>query len=599
MVAITGRYLELVVWILMIVQAAISAGGRTGASLVAPTTVTWYIRADDGGTPAQCDGKGNAAYPGSGSGLHCAYKALYYMATNNTSSAAFSWRSAPGDHIKYGDTAEDTAGNDIHGGGIVWLPCGSHSELCEIGAPPNGTVIEGVNSSSCSDPFTSANRIKGVGDGLFEMLDFQGTSDITVNCIGIYSPDDCSAVVGAGQCAHGTNNWVQHGIRFQYLNGKGPTRLTLMNMFVVGMASQCMLGSGMNTSSGDTTTVFNVHLDACGAADWDWDGGLCAANACASVGNVNFTGSTVNFSGCVNSTSPITTEAAILPDHCAGQSNGGYGDGFAIGVSVGNTNVTICNNSFSFNIQDAIDTLHANDTPGNHANIVVCFNITNGNGGQMLKFGAADTNTGYGNNLNGACAEMSLTTMAPMNTWPSSYHTNLNNADLCRANDQIVFALKSGSVTTFIANTMTGQNTVGYDVGCAPGITVCTIGTIIKFQDNISIGFGNPLNGGTFPAGWFENGLSSGGNSDPLGNSGSLMNHNIWFHQSTGCPQSSFDTPGSLCGTDPQLVNQGVYTIDPHLSGGSPAIGAGILTFVTQDLFGNPFSNPPSIGAVQ
>lgn len=599
MISIIGRYLELVFWILMTVQSALSGGGRTGAPAHVPSSNTWIIRADDGGNPQQCDGKANAAYPGSGSGLHCAYKALYYMATDNLTSAPFAWRNAPGDHIKYGDTAEDTAGIANGGGTITWLACGTNSTQCTPPPMPDGTVIEGVNSGSCTNPFSSANRIKGVGDGLFEILDTQGTSDVRVSCIGLYGPDDCTTVVGPGQCVSGTNNWVQHGIRMQYQNGKGPTRLTLEDMFIVGMGSQCILGSGMNTSSGDTTTLNNVHLDACGAADWDWDGGLCAANACASIGNVNLIHSTVRFAGCVNSVFPITTEAAIKPDHCAGQSTGGYGDGFAIGVSVGNTNVTICNNTFEYNVQDAIDTLHANDVPGNHANIIVCFNITNGNGGQMLKFGAADSNTGYGNNLNGACAELSLTTTAPMSTWPTSYHTNLNDADLCRASDQLVFALKNGSTTTFIANTVTGQNTVGYDVGCAPGITICTIGTVIKFQDNITIAYANPLNGGTFAAGWFENGLSGGGNSDPLGNSGSLMNHNIWFHQSTGCPQSSFDTPGSLCGTDPQLVNQGVYTIDPHLSGGSPAIGAGILTFVTQDLFGNPYLNPPAIGAVQ
>lgn len=561
---------------------------------------TWYIRANDGGTAVQCTGLANAAYPGTGTHQPCAFNNIMYMWTDNTSAAAPAWRSGIGDTIQYGTMAEDVIGIANGGGTVNWLYCAANSEACVMPLMPSGTHIWGFNKGNCSDPFASANRIKGTGSnangGLFEILDVQGTSDADIECIGIYQADNCSNTAGnAGACVKGTNNYVQHGIRIAYLLSPGPTRLTLKDMFVVGMSGQGILGSHFGTGP---NLIQNVHLAANAFAGWDWDSNGCGTG-CKSTGDVQFTQSSIDYSGCSNSTLPFTTLASIKPDHCAGQSNGGYGDALGVGVAIGSITLTVDHSSFQLNVQDAIDTLHSNDGGADHGTVIAFNNYTAGNGGQMLKFGGTDVNTAYDNILGGACAELSLTTTAPMNTWPSSYKTNLSSGDLCRASDQVVLALKNGSVTSFIHNTILGQNTTAFDIGCAGGITLCTTGTTIVFKDNLTIAYGNPLNGNTFASGIFLNGLTSGGNVDPFSNAGSAIDHNLWYQPHNGCPQSSFETNSFCPNTNPLLVNQTVYAFNANLLVGSPAIGAGVATAISTDYAGNVFGTPPSMGALE
>src|ERR1017187_8758097 len=55
----------------------------------------------------------------------------------------------------------------------------------------------------------------------------------------------------------------------------------------------------------------------------------------------------------------------------------------------------------------------------------------------------------------------------------------------------------------------------------------------------------------------------------------------------------TLNSPGSFT-TAPQLLVDGI-----HLANGSPCIGAGISAVAGMDVFGNAWSNPPSVGCAE
>jgi hypothetical protein len=559
----------------------------TLAAFLAPTPVTWYIRPTDGGTPAQCTGQTNAPYPGTGTAQACAYSTIFYMVTNNTSSAAFSWRSAAGDIIQYGEMATpDVIGLRLGSGiGLVLQKCSGDAPDCDLPPPPNSTHLWGVNKGNCNDPFVSANRWLGI-NGVFFMFNVAGTSNVDVQCILMTQPDDCTHVSISARCVFGTNNYGQHGFHLADGTNQGPINLLIKDVAIVGLSSQCMLGSHINSSSGDTTTLTNVYMWGCGLAGWDWDSGVSGTNQ-QSVGTVTMQVD-VRYSGCVI-VMPFTTQASVKADHCAGESTGGYGDGLGIGVPSLHLNLIIHDSFFMYNVQDGPDTLHMGDLPSNTSSQTLLRNTSIGNGGQIFKQGAVLNSTQINNFAWGDCAVMVQNTVAPMSTWPSSYLTNLSSGDLCRAGDQWTINIQNGGTYIFNHNTTVGYNGVAWDFECASGVTSCDVGVVVVFENNLNIAYAN---GGPFAAGLFLNGIA-----DVFAHTGSILAHNSWFNYRNGCQQDSVET--SFICTNPTLTNQLINSINPIPLSGSPVIGAGITTSTTTDLDNNAFSSPPSIGAIE
>ncbi|MEO6911121.1 MAG: hypothetical protein ABI158_09375, partial [Edaphobacter sp.] len=97
---------------------------------VSAHAATWYIRTD-GGTSAQCNGHTNAALAGA-TGANCALSNPFYLVTDNTTGAAFSWTFsglggavAGGDTIQFEDVGPYYMGETLNGLGTHWIACGT------------------------------------------------------------------------------------------------------------------------------------------------------------------------------------------------------------------------------------------------------------------------------------------------------------------------------------------------------------------------------------------------------------------------------------------------------------------------------------------
>jgi hypothetical protein len=104
------------------------------------TASTWYVRSD-GGTSAQCTGRANAAYPGSGTLQACAFSLLDDAANAAT----------------YGDTIK------IHAGDTVGTPVGNHFGevwLRDKGTPPTGTDADYITITT-DDPTGTPAALSG------------------------------------------------------------------------------------------------------------------------------------------------------------------------------------------------------------------------------------------------------------------------------------------------------------------------------------------------------------------------------------------------------------------------------------------------------
>ena len=167
---------------------------------------------------------------------------------------------------------------------------------------------------------------------------------------------------------------------------------------------------------------------------------------------------------------------------------------------------------------------------------------------------------------------------------PASYNAGLSL--FCRANgDGFAFGLTSTSTYTFQNNTFLGYGTVSYDIECGGSGGDCS-GAQLIFENNIDIGFPNPLNGGTAPALFYG---GPGVAAQPF----TTRDHNIayGFHDIT-CPTSF---TAETCAS-PLLVSQPTFTseasldaVDFHLSAGSPAVDSGVaIPAVSDDHDGNP-----------
>ena len=80
------------------------------------------------------------------------------------------------------------------------------------------------------------------------------------------------------------------------------------------------------------------------------------------------------------------------------------------------------------------------------------------------------------------------------------------------------------------------------------------------------------------------------------------MTNNLWDTLQTGCPASATAAyeKKPVC-SDPLLVGESnINAINPGLTSGSPAIGAGLaISGITTDYNGSTRPNPPALGAFE
>jgi len=570
------------------------------------TGTVWHIR-HDGGDNVQCTGTTNAAYPGSGTGVACAYNHPYQMLNYSGNWTSF----AAGDTMEFDDPPTNTTpyyiGEQNGGVGSDWsAPIGgicpppnspaSNGAACILPVLPSNTTIKGQNYGSCHTAghtgLVNPTILSGI-NGVFAVLQVGGTSGVTISCIEVTQPDTCTSAgygQGPGQCTS-TSNYVNYaGLMLEYQTSQGPANMTLTDFAVVGTSNRGIMGSHLNVLSTDTFTASDIYVIGNGQAGWDGDGGGCN-NSCESVGTMNLSYLDIEWNGCMAvkpyniGISPETAPNAF--NYCYGQNTSGYGDGF-VQLAAGNLTMNVTHSMFKYNTQDGFDGAHLSDDPNTSPATNISSSWSEGNAGQTFKIGAGASSTAINNVSISNCHILSNSAAFPNN--PSGWVT-LDAGDTCRANgDQWALTMRPNTSITLENNTSVGYGTVMYDVECSGFVPNCNGGTLV-FTNNLSKGYPDPANSGQMASGlYFGPGLSS---------SIATADHNLWNTMRTGCPDSAVPGETNYVCADPLLVGESnIDAINPSLTSTSPAIGAGVsISGITTDYNSATRPNPPSIGA--
>ena len=272
--------------------------------------VTYYIRLD-GGTNVQCDGKTNHALAGA-SGTNCAFNHPYQMLTY-----VGAWANlVANDTIQFADSPSNTTpyymGEQNAGVGFAWGGAGGSGPLggicpapnqpypagaaCVLPVIPDGVQIIGQNAGSCHTAghtgLVTPTILSGI-NGAFSVLNVQGSNNVSLSCIEITQPDNCSTQGGGsgGGCARPRPTTSPFGgIVLVYQLAQGPRNMTMTDVAVDGTGgSWDSRYAHQRTMSGDVMTVSDLYLIGNGGVGWNADGGGCNgahSNDCESVGTL-------------------------------------------------------------------------------------------------------------------------------------------------------------------------------------------------------------------------------------------------------------------------------------------------------------------------
>ncbi len=515
--------------------------------LVLPAhAATRYVR-PDGGTPTQCTGATDAPYPGSGSGLPCAWDHPFRALPPDGSPA----RIAGGDTLVIGSGAYRMGlGAPGADGCDPFAPWD-----CRMPAPPSGpdaaqpTRVVGAGwDAGCPDPpeLWGADRAAVV-------VELEGVSHLQLACLEITDRSSCIEhhADPAYRCARDAppyGDWAAVGIHAADSAG-----VLLSDLDVHGLAA-----IGIHAGRLTDWTVERSRIAANGWAGWDgdlWDGDD------GNQGALVFRQLEVAWNGCAEDPSAD----APLPASCWSQTAGGYGDGFAAGTSGGSWTFQSCR--VHHNTSDGIDLLYLDPT----AAVTVDRLEAHSNAGNPLKVAA------------GVVEILTSVLVADCAAFEGT-----GQVDPCRAaGNALALALHPGGMASVHSSTVTGQGDCLLEATCAGGgcdgsEQVVVRNTLLAGQTDWAqpwqrtcLAWSDPA---TLPA-------------DPLDLDWSL----VWHTEGDPCPGAD-----SVCGQDPRLVSSRLEDFDAHLLPGSPAADAGSASGAPAgDLAGTPRDAAPDIGAYE
>jgi hypothetical protein len=590
-------------------QSAAVSLAVSPAAVTNPGT-TWYVRPDGGtrysslATAGQCDGKGDAAYPGSGVNQHCAFNDVRYFWQDGTWASgatfpAYGWVGSGGDtylirgsiadgvsyRIGWNNNSNSFDATEGQYWGVAGDPYGSGIPVPLAGTPGQHTRILGENYGACHAASAKA-ELHG-GFGVYYVLNMKGASYVDVACVDITDHSSCGRASQATACdtSIGTlSDFATYGVGWS--NTSNHDSLTDVRIHGVGSA-------GMIGPTGDGVVM--SYLDVVGnpSSGWDADAGD------GTLGN----GSTLvqNFSILWNGCAEEYPIVDALPyQQCRDDNSGGYGDGFGT-ASVTSTapwNVHFDQGTVAYNTQDGLDALHLT---GAGSSMTITRVLAYGNMGQQIKVGGAG-GAAINNVIVGNCNALRQAIPGT----PAGYNSQLS--DFCRAADTtIALALQNGSSLIFDDNTIySGASTVIELICATGGVGNCTDTYSIDYRNNIFLGFQNSAATG-YPSGGNQQypGLFYWGSdipNNPFTEAGSFFANNVTYHQRSGWACPAAGETNAVCG-DPGLVDEGWYNygygnMAPGAS--SVVIGAGVaIPGILTDYTGQTRGNPPTIGAYE
>ncbi len=618
---------------------------------------TWYVRAD-GGTrydssraggnlSVQCDGKHDAAYPGSGTNQPCAFNDFRYIYDDQATYRYFNVAIAGGDTVVVDNTKQWRIGFDATASGtangVGWCPGQSGAIYCATPVLPSGipsqpTQIVGRNVNSCTTSTGAADPSKmsqlfGGQNLEAELITLKQTHDMVVSCIELTRHSQCST---AGQyngaedytiprCQTSTapfDDTASKGIGTDYAT----EHVTLRNMFIHNFSSRGLQGPiGLGTFLSDHVDIENAESTG---VDFDDGTGRSLTNLMPNqdvFGNYSspfwdFESSTIGWSGCYE-------EYPFVPSHhihsigCYGQNNEGQGDGLGSANAGQEFDLKFGNHSvLKYNVQDGEDVGH-NGGSNPHT-----FTFTNssayGNEGSQIKWGWGFTTVFVANNfIESYCDRMSQ----PIADSVATYGRTVTGSDRCRAGSALSFNLPDNATSTFANNSIISYDPQVIDVSCVPSVTAganCAHSTmtwennIVRIHTDFNV---TNYNGNNIASTWCGGSCNANGNNNNIGNW--VFKNNLYYGADRDCSNgvmsynnllaNSLTTSNDKCldplfAGEPEVsdvsTNQSVldnynFTLSPS----SPAIHYGVpVAGLTTDFLGNPYNtSTPSIGALE
>ena len=576
------------------------------ACLVCPSLfgATWYVR-PDGGTrysaavpTGQCNGKSDAAYPGSGTNRPCAFSDVRFLWTDGTyctdisaNSTCWKWigsggdtyllRGSLADHITYRIGSSGPNSKDIFG--LAGNPYGAGAPPPPSGTSSAHTRLVGENFASCSAPSAKTQLHGGYGVGA--VLSLAAASYVDVACLDITDFSPCGRSGQAHQCKTGypLDDYASNGIVFTRLTN----HTTLTDVRVHGLGAAGILGP-----TGDGVTMTRLEVLGNASAGWNADAG----DGTTGTGSLLVQNFNISWNGCAEEY-PITHP---LPyNECTDQEHAGYGDGFgtATVASSPGWQAHFDQGVVSYNTQDGLDALHL---IGSGSSMTITRVLAYGNIGQQIKVGGA-SGTAVNNLIVGNCRAMSVDIPGT----PSGYNRTLG--PFCRAGDEAVLLTAGKNATlVFDNNTIYSAGRIGIELECDGSSGACDASSKMLYRNNIFVGFpqdakhGYPGEVGTQE---YPTPLYTEMEVNVLRNPGSIDSHNVTYRQRPdgACPVGAYEKD-AICGP-PGLIDESYHLYgygNMAPAAGSPAAKSGIaLADVHVDYAGMQRPETPSRGALE
>ena len=521
--------------VLHLSTAALLAWGGFAAFNVASAT-TYYVRTD-GGTAVQCNGRADAAYPGSGTNLSCAWNHPFVALPPSTSNHPQAPRIHGGDTLiidpgsyEIGIGAKDAT--QLYGACTSSYPWDCEMQPVPSGTASNPTRILGAGwDTGCKAPpeLWGSNRV-------YRVVGLDGSSNVVVGCLNL---DDHSACIDGDSDTNVACNrnapygpWSPLGIHAQDSNN-----VTLQDLHIHGFAS-----TGIQAGRLSNWTVNRVRIIGNGRAGWNGD--LGGTSGSSNSGTMTFNNDEIGWTGCTEQY-PSTTIYA-----CWGQMTGGYGDSFGSAKTGGNW---IFNQIYIHDgTQDGLDMLYADGT----GKVTVLRSRFIGNAGNQVKI--AGPSVVQNSVIIGNCAHFN-----------SQYH--MTGGDNCRAQgNALVMRVFPGDLASFSYNTISGQGDCLVQADGNYGDST----TEVDIYDNVLLGQSK----------WNDSSVKSCLFywSSPLRGKVAIKGNVIWN------TRYYTTNPAGNIYADPKLVSESLSSFNPALALGSPAIDkADTLITVKTDYAGN------------
>ena len=509
-----------------------------------PSAVTqgavYYVRSD-GGSAEECTGLVDAAYPGNGAGQPCAwdhpFRALPPGGTPRIAGGDTLLIAPSAYRMGYG--APETQNCDAGGAYDCLMP-----PIPSGPSPANPTRILGDSQN--------LPELWGTERPWF-IVNMTDSSNVEIGYLEITDHSGCVEFHSGGLACERDNppygEWASYG-----LYAEDSANVYLHDLEIHGLAA-----GGVHVGRLTDWTVEDVRIAGNGSVGWDGD--LWDDFGDSNSGNLIFRRWTVEWNGCGE------TYPGGQPTGCWAQSAGGYGDGFATGLSGGHW--LIEDSVIRYNTSDGLDFLYIREPD---SSITIRRTLLEGNAGNQVK-NARGPFLIENSIIVGNCGFF--------DGQPFTY-----NVDNCRAmGDALDLGLMAGDHIIVTNNTISseGDCLVGasfYDVSANGSELVLLRNNIFQGQVDFLQPFENTclVYQETFP-------------SDPFDVDYSIIN-NV---KDNLCPGVHHQ-----CNVAPGLVNTSVDSFDARLLQDSPAIDAGTTSGAPlNDFIGHTRDALPDIGAYE